>query len=115
MAVPVLSQDTQAVPGPQTTPPAMDHLSAVPRDSSGTHRHREGTAVWKSAKMQRVFAGAAGPRGRFPEFPWLFSGACEMAAIAPGFGDHPAVAEGLLTLLLLLISRPACHQEKTGA
>lgn len=25
------------------------------------------------------------------------------------------VGEGLLTLLLLLISRPACHQEKTGA
>lgn len=69
----------------------------------------------KSAKMQRVLAGAAGPRGTFPEFPWLYSGAGAMAATAPGFGDHPAVGEGLLTLLLLLISRLACHQEKTGA
>lgn len=77
--------------------------------------HREATAVWKSAKMQRVFAGAAGPGGRLPDFPWLFSGACAMAAIAPGSGDHPAVGEGLLILLQLLISRPTCHQEKTEA
>lgn len=93
----------------------MDHLSAVARNTLSTHWHREATAVWKSAKMPRVLSGAAGARGRFPGFPWLFSGACAMAAIATGSGDHPAVGEGLLTLLLLPISKPACRQEKTGA
>ncbi|RMC15229.1 hypothetical protein DUI87_07414 [Hirundo rustica rustica] len=92
MAAPAVSQDTRAAPGPQSTP-AMGHRPAAARDTSGTHCHREGTAAWKSAKMQEVFAGAAGPRGRFPEFPWLLNGACAMAAIAPGSGDCPAMGK----------------------